>query len=129
MAGTIDCGQDVDQIAQKCGFHRVNMMIEQDRGDTIQGTVNAIAQLATSTTSDHGTVGTPTITNAKLASQLEAAQVYINISMDPRSNLHGKVNARPSQQTKISIVGCMFIRFTRTTREPLVKRERTDTRR
>jgi hypothetical protein len=40
----------------------------------MQDTVDAIAQLATSTASDHVTVATLTTTNAKLAMQLEAAQ-------------------------------------------------------
>jgi hypothetical protein len=62
-----------NQTAQQSEFHSANMMIEQGRGDTMQETVNAIAQLATATASDHGTVATLTATNAKLASQLEAA--------------------------------------------------------
>jgi hypothetical protein len=39
----------------------------------MQDTVNAIAQLATATASDRGTVATLTTTNAKLATQLGAA--------------------------------------------------------
>jgi phage shock protein A len=53
------------------------MMIEQGREDTMQETVDAIAQLATSTAYDRGTVATLTTTNAKLATQLEAAQAQI----------------------------------------------------
>jgi predicted RNase H-like nuclease (RuvC/YqgF family) len=53
------------------------MMIEQGREDTMQDTVDAITQLATSTASDRGTVATLTTTNAKLATQLEAAQAQI----------------------------------------------------
>jgi phage shock protein A len=43
----------------------------------MQDTVDAIAQLATATDSDRGTVATLTTTNAKLATQLEAAQAQI----------------------------------------------------
>jgi hypothetical protein len=66
-----------NQTAQQSGFHSANMMIEQGRDDSIQDTVNAIAQLATATASDRGTVGTLTTTNAKLANQLEAAHALI----------------------------------------------------
>jgi hypothetical protein len=38
-----------NQTAQQSGFHSANMMIEQGRGETMQDTVNAIAQLATAT--------------------------------------------------------------------------------
>jgi predicted RNase H-like nuclease (RuvC/YqgF family) len=53
------------------------MMIEQGREETMQDTVNAIAQFETATASDRGTVATLTTTNAKLATQLEAAQAQI----------------------------------------------------
>jgi predicted RNase H-like nuclease (RuvC/YqgF family) len=53
------------------------MMIEQGLNETMQDTVDAIAQLATATASDRGTVATLTKTNAKLALQLEAAQAQI----------------------------------------------------
>jgi hypothetical protein len=43
----------------------------------MQDTVDAIAQLATATASDRGTVATLTTTNAKLANQLEAAHALI----------------------------------------------------
>jgi uncharacterized protein YlxW (UPF0749 family) len=43
----------------------------------MQDTVDAIAQLATATASDRGTVATSTTTNAKLATQLEAAHAQI----------------------------------------------------
>jgi hypothetical protein len=66
-----------NQTAQQSGFHSVNMMIEQGRDETMQDTVNAIAQLATATASDRGTVATFTTTNAKLATQLEAAHTQI----------------------------------------------------
>jgi hypothetical protein len=66
-----------NQTAQQSGFHSATMMIEQGREETMQDTVDAIAQLATATASDRGTVATLTMTNAKLATQLEAAQAHI----------------------------------------------------
>jgi hypothetical protein len=53
------------------------MMIEQGRDDSMQETAEAIAQLATATASDLGTVAILTTTNAKLANQLEAAHALI----------------------------------------------------
>jgi hypothetical protein len=35
-----------NQTAQQSGFHSANMMIEQGRNESMQDTVNAIAQLA-----------------------------------------------------------------------------------
>jgi hypothetical protein len=70
------------QTAQQSGFHSANEMIEQGRGDTTQDTVDAIAPLARAMASYHGTVATLTASNAKLSSQLEAAQVYINMLRD-----------------------------------------------
>jgi predicted RNase H-like nuclease (RuvC/YqgF family) len=52
-------------------------MIEQGRDESMQATVDAITQLATATASDRGTVATLTTTNAKLATQLEAAHALI----------------------------------------------------
>jgi hypothetical protein len=63
-----------NQTAQQLGFHSANMMMEQGREETMQDTVDAIAQLATSTASDRGTLATLTTTNVKLATQLEADQ-------------------------------------------------------
>jgi hypothetical protein len=63
-----------NQTAQQSGFHSANMMIKQGREETMQDIVDAIAQLATATASDRGTVATLTTTNAKLATQLEAAR-------------------------------------------------------
>jgi hypothetical protein len=63
-----------NETAQQSGFHSANMMIEQGREETMQDAFNAIAQLATATASDSGTVATLTTTNAKIATQLEAAQ-------------------------------------------------------
>jgi hypothetical protein len=53
------------------------MMIEQCRDDSMQETAEAIAQLATATASDWGTVARLTTTNANLANQLEAAHALI----------------------------------------------------
>jgi hypothetical protein len=66
-----------NQTAQQSGFHSANMMIEQGRDDSMQDTVDAIAQLATATDSDRGTVDTLTTTNAKPANNLEAAHALI----------------------------------------------------
>jgi anti-sigma-K factor RskA len=73
------------------------MMIEQGHDETMQDTVDTIAQLATATASDRGTVATLTTTNDKLATQLEAAQAQIAqlkeeiTAQKTRSNLLGKV--------------------------------------
>jgi hypothetical protein len=80
-----------NQTAQQSGFHSANMMIEQGREETMQGTVDAIAQLATSTASDRGTVATLTTTNAKLATQLEAAQAQIAQLKDEIAALKNKI--------------------------------------
>jgi hypothetical protein len=56
-----------NQTAQQSGFRSANMMIEQGRDESMQDMVDAIAQLATATASDRGTVETLTTTNAKLA--------------------------------------------------------------
>jgi hypothetical protein len=66
-----------NQTAQQSGFHSANMMIEQGQDDSMQDTVDAIAQLATATASDRGKVATLTTTNVKLANQLEAAHALI----------------------------------------------------
>jgi hypothetical protein len=66
-----------NQNAQLSGFHSANMMIEQGRNETMQDTVDAIAQLAAAMASYRGTVTTLTTTNAKLATQLEAAHAQI----------------------------------------------------
>jgi hypothetical protein len=66
-----------NQTAQQSVFHSANMMIEQGRDESMNETAEAIAQLATATASDRGTVATLTTTNAKLATQLEAAHALI----------------------------------------------------
>jgi hypothetical protein len=56
--------QLTNQIAQQSGFHSANMMIEQGRDDSMQETVDAIAQLENTTATDRDTVATLTTTNA-----------------------------------------------------------------
>jgi hypothetical protein len=80
-----------NQTTQQSGFHSVNMMIEQGRKETMQDTVSAIAQLATATASDRGTVATLTTANAKLATQLEAAQAQIAQLKDEIAALKNKI--------------------------------------
>jgi hypothetical protein len=80
-----------NQTAQQSGFHSANMIIEKCRGGTMQDTVKAIAQLATLMASDRRTVATLTTTNAKLASQLEAAQAYIQMRKDEILALKAKL--------------------------------------
>jgi hypothetical protein len=86
------------------GFHSANMMIEQGRDDSMHETVEAIAQLATSTASDRGTVGTLTTTNAKLANQLEAAHALITQLKNKIATLKNKIKPawqgqRPAKTT------------------------------
>jgi hypothetical protein len=66
-----------NQTAHQSGFHSANMMIEQGRDDSMHETAEAIAQLATATASDRGTVATLITTNAKISNQLEAAHALI----------------------------------------------------
>jgi hypothetical protein len=80
-----------NKIAQQSGFHSVNMMIEQGRNERMQDTVDAIAQLETATASDRGTVATVTTNNAKLATQLEAAQAQISQLKNEISTLKNKI--------------------------------------
>jgi hypothetical protein len=62
----------------------------------MQDTVDVIAQLATATASDRGTVATLTAINAKLASQIEATQAYIKMLKDDILVL--KANIKPAWQ-------------------------------
>jgi hypothetical protein len=79
-------------------------------------TVDAIAQLATATASDRGTVATLTTTNAKLANHLEPAHALIAqlkdeiATLKTRLNLLGRVNNPSKQQTTTVIVGRMATR-------------------
>jgi hypothetical protein len=83
-----------NQTAHQSGFHSANMMIEQGRDESMQDTVNTIAQLATATASDFGTVETLTTNNAKLATQLEAARAQIAQLKNEIATL--KNNIKPS---------------------------------
>jgi hypothetical protein len=80
-----------NQTAQQSGFHSANMMIEQGRDESMQDTVDAISQLATATASDRGTVATLTTTNAKLATQLEAAHAHIAQLKNEIATLKNKI--------------------------------------
>jgi septal ring factor EnvC (AmiA/AmiB activator) len=104
-----------NQTAQLAGFHSANMMIKQGRDESMQDTVNAIAQLATA-------AATLTTTNAKLATQLEAAHALIAqlkneiATLKTRLNLLGRDNDPSKQQTTTVIVGRMAIRWQNHTR-------------
>jgi hypothetical protein len=67
------------------------MIIEQGRDESMQDTVDAIAQLATATASNRGTVATLTTTNAKLATQLEAAHAQIAQLKNEIATLKNKI--------------------------------------
>jgi hypothetical protein len=80
-----------NQTAQQSGFHSANMMIEKGCEETMQDTVDTNAQLETATASDSGAVATLTTTNAKLATQLEAAQAQIAQLKDEMVALKNKI--------------------------------------
>jgi phage shock protein A len=67
------------------------MMIEQGRDESMQDTVDVIAQLATATASDRGTVATLTTTNARLATQLEFAHAQIAQLKNDITTLKNKI--------------------------------------
>jgi hypothetical protein len=90
-----------NQTAQQSGFHTANMIIEQGRDDSMQDTVDAIAQLATATASHHGTVATLTKTNANLATQLEAAHAQIAQLKNEIATLKNKI--KPDWQGQRSV--------------------------
>jgi hypothetical protein len=85
-----------NQTAHQSGFHSANMMIEHGREETMQDTVDAIAQLATATASYRGTVATLTATNVNLDTQLEAAQAQIAQLKDEVAEL--KIKIKPAWQ-------------------------------
>jgi predicted RNase H-like nuclease (RuvC/YqgF family) len=76
-------------------------MIEQGREEKMQDTVDAIAQLAPETASDRRTVATFTTTNAKLATQLEAAQAQIAQIKDKIADLKNKIKPAWKRQRPI----------------------------
>jgi chromosome segregation ATPase len=80
-----------NKTAQQSSFHSANTMIEQGRDESMQDTVDEIAQLATATASDRGTVATLTATNAKLATQLEAAHAQIAQLKNEIATLNNKI--------------------------------------
>jgi hypothetical protein len=85
-----------NQTTHQSGFHSANMMIEQGWEESMQDTVDAITQLATATASDRGTVATLTTTNAKLATQLEAAHALIAQLKKEIATLKNKI--KPDRQ-------------------------------
>jgi hypothetical protein len=80
-----------NQTAHQAGFHSANMMIGEGRDKSMQDTVYTIAQLATATASYRGTVATLTTTNAKLATQLEAAHAQIAQLKNEIATLKNKI--------------------------------------
>jgi phage shock protein A len=72
------------------------MMIGQGCDDSMQETVDAIAQLATAKAYYRGTVATLTTTNAKLANQLEAAHARIAQLKNEIATLKNKI--KPARQ-------------------------------
>jgi hypothetical protein len=90
--------QLTNQTAHQSGFHSANMMIEKGRDESMQDTVDAIAQLSTAAASDRGTVATLTTTNAKLATQLEAAHALIAQLKNEIATLKHKI--KPAWQGK-----------------------------
>jgi hypothetical protein len=85
-----------NQTAHQSSFHGANMIIEQGRDDSMQEIAEAIAQLATATASDWGTVATLTTTNAKIANQREAAHALIAQLKSDIATL--KSNIKPAWQ-------------------------------
>jgi predicted RNase H-like nuclease (RuvC/YqgF family) len=80
------------------------MMNEQGRDESMQDTAEEIAQLATATASDRGTVATLTTINAKLATQLEAAHALIAKLKNEITTLRSKIKSawqgqRPAKTT------------------------------
>jgi hypothetical protein len=90
-----------NQTAQQSGFHSANMMIEKGRDESMQDTVDAIAQLATATASDRGKVETLSTTNAKLITQLEAAQAQIAQLKNEIATLKNKI--KPDWQGQLPV--------------------------
>jgi predicted RNase H-like nuclease (RuvC/YqgF family) len=123
-------------MAHQSGFHSANMMIKKNCKGTFQVTEDAISQLATATASYRGTVTTLTVTNTKLATQLEASQEYIKKLKEEIAELKEKMKPfwqgqRPAidqtiRQATIIIVGRMVIRFTRITQAQRARHQRKE---
>jgi hypothetical protein len=92
-----------NHTAHQSGFHSANMMIEQGHDESMQDTVDSIAQLATATASDRGTVATLTTTNTKLATQLEAAHAQIAQLKNENATLKNKIKPAWQGQRPIKI--------------------------
>jgi hypothetical protein len=90
-----------NQTAQQSGFHSGNMMIEQHSPESMNETAEAIAQLATATASDRSIVAKLTTTNAKLASQPEAANELIAQLKNEIAMLKNKI--KPAWQGQRSV--------------------------
>jgi hypothetical protein len=91
----------MNHTAQRSGPHSANMMINDHH---YQGTADAIAQLAVTTSSDRDTVATLTATNAKLTLQLETSQAYIQNLKEDIAKLKLKIKPawkgqRPAKTT------------------------------
>jgi hypothetical protein len=91
-----------NQTAQQSGFHSANVMIEQGCDESMQDTVTTITQLATATASYRGTVATLTTTNAKLATQLEAAHAQIAQLKNEIATLKNKIKPAWQGQRTVS---------------------------
>jgi hypothetical protein len=87
-----------NETAQQSGFHSANMIIEQGRYESMQETAEAIAQLATAMASDRSKVARLTTTNAKLATQLEAAHALIAQLKCEIATLKIKINLAQGQR-------------------------------
>jgi hypothetical protein len=90
-----------NQTAQQSGFHSANMMIEQGRDESMQDTVDTIAQLATAMATDRVTGATLTTTNSKLASQLEAAHAEIARLKNEIATLKNKIKPAWQEQRPV----------------------------
>jgi predicted RNase H-like nuclease (RuvC/YqgF family) len=77
------------------------MMIKQGRDESMQDTVDAIAQLATATALDRGTVATLTKTNVKLATQLEADHAQITQLKNKTATLKNKIKPAWQEQRPV----------------------------
>jgi hypothetical protein len=72
------------------------MMIENNCREFLQGTDDAIAQVELATASDHVNVEMLTVTNSKLTTQIEEAQVYIKTLKQYSVDLKDKI--KPTRQ-------------------------------
>jgi predicted RNase H-like nuclease (RuvC/YqgF family) len=87
-----------NQTAQQSGFHSANMMIEQEREETMQGTVDAIVKLPTTMAFNIRTVASLTTTNDNLDAQLETSQAYTKKLNEEISDLKAKIKPTWQEQ-------------------------------